>query len=276
MELEELDLNTQSDVPKDTSVLVIAGIVSDISDQEKEKIEKYLNNNGNLLVMLSSALQVKASELKNISDILAQYNIGIQDDIVFENSQSNFFVGYPTYIRPELEFNEITEGVIKSKLRILIPETRSLKNLEKEIDGLTLTSIAKTSSDSWGETNFNERAQNDSKDIKGPMDIIFMAEKTISGENPTTSKIIVYGNSLNIMENAYRQLAATGNVELFVSAVKYLSDYAGTINITPKSVVEETVTLTLTKAISVFVIVILLPIFFIICGVWVWIARKRL
>jgi hypothetical protein len=148
--------------------------------------------------------------------------------------------------------------------------------LGKEIEGLTVASIAKTSSDSWGETNFKERAKNDQNDIKGPLDVILLAEKTVSGEKPSTSKVLVYGDSLNIVDNEFRQYAASGNVELFVSAVKYLADYKGTANITPKTMVEETVTLTLTKAIIVVIIVILLPIVFIISGVWVWIVRKRL
>jgi hypothetical protein len=273
IEVEEVDLATKQSVPTDASLIILAGQRSDLSDDEREKIDKYLKANGKMIVFLGRFDETPVAKFKNLSAILKDYNIEIQDNIICESSESNFFAGRISFLIPNLEFDPITTPIIDSGLRFSMPETRSIKILSEKIDGLTVTSLAKTSDKSWGETSL-ERASKDEGELTGPLDIIVKAEKT--GSENMSSRVIVYGNFLNIYDKYVQESGSAGNVELFVTGTKWLVDNKETMNILPKSIKNENVSYTSTQSIIIIITVLLIPVLFIIGGISVWVVRKKL
>ncbi len=90
-DVKELDLITGEAVPDDAAIVIVPGPEKDISDAEKTKLESYLDNGGNLSLLMPP--MNNTTDYDNLTDIMHQYCIGMDYDRVYETDSSMHYSG---------------------------------------------------------------------------------------------------------------------------------------------------------------------------------------
>jgi ABC-type uncharacterized transport system involved in gliding motility auxiliary subunit len=151
----------------------------------------------------------------------------------------------------------------------LFPLTRSVAIAKTPPQGMTVQPLARTSAQSWGETNRDAlqrgEAQPDPQDPRGPLGVAAVATKD-------KARIVVYGTS-NIVSNQFINLQ--GNRDFFLNTVSWLAEEEDQISIRPKDARQTPVFLSAQQAQAVFFLpVVVLPAL-VLAGGLVVVVRRR-
>jgi len=90
---QELNLATESAIPEDTAMLILAAPKSDLTNDETRMINEYLDNGGNVCFLMSPNKDKIA--YKNIESIMDSFGIHMDYDIVKETDSSRYVSGDP-------------------------------------------------------------------------------------------------------------------------------------------------------------------------------------
>lgn len=202
----------------------------------------------------------------------------------------------------EYEYHAITK---KFRYATFFPYARSVDITAKRPEGVTAEVIAKSSSNSWAERQLNQRQVtfDKDKDKAGPIPLAAVVtvkpkteeekkkeenkegkKKTPAEKSSTSSKeanqpktesrLAVFGDS-DFASNNYYNLSGNGN--LFLNTVNWLSEEADLISIQPKTSSPKTIQLNPSQGrLIFFVSLIILPLLVFITGVSIWIRRRSL
>jgi gliding motility-associatede transport system auxiliary component len=174
------------------------------------------------------------------------------------------------------------------------PLTRSVTPAEKPPKGIRATALARTSRDSWGETDIEglrrgQPARKDPGDTPGPVSVLTAATIETAPGPPTDSKsdsksgdetakkpegrLVVLGSSTFASNQA---LGFQGNRDLFLNIVAWLAGQEGEIAIRPKDTRQNPIALTASESRTVLLLSILvLPGVVMVCGIWLVVRRRR-
>lgn len=86
-----LDLSAEASVPENAAAVIIAAPQSDISEDERAKLENYMDKGGNLSLLMSP--NGSNTEYENISEIMMQYGLAMNYDTVSETNSANHILG---------------------------------------------------------------------------------------------------------------------------------------------------------------------------------------
>ncbi|MCX7711736.1 MAG: GldG family protein [Clostridia bacterium] len=270
--IKNFDLVSAASVPADADIVSIVAPKKDLSADEKAKLDQYLDKGGRMMVFLEPFV-----ELPNLSETLKKFNIGIDNDIAIETDAGKVVFNYPLNLKPEIVSSDLTSSIASKNLNIVFPEARSLKELKNKQDGLKLQSLAKTSDKSWGETNLKDQSPKlDGNDIPGPLDLAFSAEKNSSNADQKT-RVVVFGDSTFLTDEAFEKLGAVGNYDLFVNSLSWLGERKDAVVVSSKFLSNDRLEIsTITQVALVLVVVALIPILAIVAGVVIWVRRRHL
>ena len=272
--LAELD-----SIPSDCSVLVVPGPKTDMFPQEYAMIDNFLKKGGKVLFMLDP------EAAPGYGVFLANYGFKIGPDIVVDASGIGQFFGTgPTFpIVSQYETHKITEdfGVMT-----FFPEARSVSKSDNVPSDITFTEIAKTTPQSWGESNIASGTVSfdPSRDLKGPVTLFAVAEKSAEksaakedkyglGAGERKARLAVVGDS-DFAVNAYFNVQGNGN--LFLNTVSWLAQEEDLISVRAKDPEDRRLTLTQKQSRMILYIgVILLPVLIFASGIYVYAKRSR-
>src|SRR5213079_3479908 len=120
----------------------------------------------------------------------------------------------------------------------LFPLTRSMSMVTPLPKGVSWDPLARTSEQSWGETNRDELqrgvAKPDPADPKGPLTVAAVATKD-------KARLVVFGTS-SLASNQF--LNIQGNRDLFLNTVSWLAEQEDLISIRPKDSRQNPIVLT--------------------------------
>lgn len=121
--LTQLNLLTEENIPPDCAALLLYSPASDLSQEEIDKIEAHLAENGSLMLFTDC----DAEDLPRLHAMMAKRGVEAVDGMVVEGDSSYFMSNYPNYLIPQLENHEITEPLISGNYYVLMPMTQGLK-----------------------------------------------------------------------------------------------------------------------------------------------------
>ena len=267
-------------IPADCALLVISGPQTDLLQPERTKIDAYLNRGGKLLLML------EPESPQSYSDLLQQWGINVGNDLIVELSPVGqlFGAGPIMPVVNTYEKHPISEGF--NGMMTLFSQVRSVPKADNAPAGVTVTEIARTSANSWGETSpldaegrvgFDQGSDN-----QGPLAVFTIAEK--SAENPlqnndatglaggdVKTRLAVFGDS-DFASNAYFKFQANGN--LFLNTVNWLAMEEDLISIRPRDPEDRRLSLNAKQSkMMLWLGVILMPLIIFALGIFVY--RKR-
>ncbi|MDO4942031.1 MAG: GldG family protein [Lachnospiraceae bacterium] len=260
-EFKDLNLLTESSVPKDCEILLINAPTNDISSKDLKKIKSYMKKGGKLFYVCST----DADNLTNFENLLKSYGVKVNDGIVVETDSTKYMQNYPTYMLPTIESTDITDALLTNSSYILAPVSR----------GLTLSgdavSLLSTSDESYSKVNIkSSKIEKEKADISGPFSV---ASETVDEDG--NAQVIVIACP-GIILNEIDQYVSGANSDFVSNCVNALAQQEDKISIKAKATDHDTATYT-TAAVQLvsFASVIGIPALLLMIGVIVVVTRRR-
>jgi ABC-type uncharacterized transport system involved in gliding motility auxiliary subunit len=262
-EVKPLVLARTGKVPDDATVVILAGPRNDLFPPELEALDAYVGRGGKVLAM------VNPFQNEGLKKYLVKYGFQLDDDLVVEQNPLGrlFGIGPEVPIIQQYESHPITRDL--GGVTTLFPLTRSITALKTPPKGVNVQVLARTSVDSWGETNRADLqrgvAKPDPEDPKGPLAVAAVA--TID-----KARIVVYGTS-NLAANQF--LNIQGNRDFFLNTVSWLAEEEDQISVRPKDTKQTPVFMSASQAQAVNLLpMVVLPGLVLVGGI-IAVVRRR-
>jgi ABC-type uncharacterized transport system involved in gliding motility auxiliary subunit len=283
--VKDLELARTGTVPADAAVVIVPGPKNDPLPPELLALDVYLAQGGRVLFM-ADPLQAEG-----LAKYLVRYGVALGNDVVVEPSPIGqlFGVGPEVPLVTRYEPHAITKDM--GNVMTGFPLTRSVTPAVKPPRGLRATALARTSRDSWGETDLEglrrgQPARKDPTDTQGPVPVLTAVTiepapgakvdpkaEADSGKKPE-GRLVVLGTSTFASNQA---LGFQGNRDLFLNMVAWLAGQEGEIAIRPKDTRQNPIFLTASQGLIVLVLSLgVLPGAVMVCGIWRVVRRRRI
>jgi len=266
--VKQLNLISTPQIPADALAIIIAGPQKPISADEVKLLKAYVDQGKSLVVMEQPTV---VTQFDDLPDPLAAYltqdwGITLGNDMIIDLSSNSPTVAVA---------NEYGSHAITDKLNNMVtifPSARSVQ--ATAVQNITQTVLAKTSSNSWAETDLaalqnNQVTFDKTKDLAGPVPLAVAAENST-----TTARVVVFGD-VDFASDAY--YTSYGNSDLIVNSIDWSAKQDQLINLTTKTPTQTV--LVPPKAYTIGLIflgtVIFIPGIVIVAGIVVWVKRKR-
>lgn len=272
IEYEELSLLTSGKIPDDADIIMIYNPRSDISEDEKDIIQEYLENGGNMMLLTSPPEEEKFTALE---ELMESYGVSTSEGIVIEGNQNYYLSGSPYYLLPSIQSHEITDPLSENGYYVLLPVAQGLTVSENLPDSVSVTELLKTSESSYSKTDGYALTtyEKEDGDIAGPFSLAVAITDTIDDE---TESNIVWISSAYLLEDDTDARVSGGNQDFFLNSLNWMCDKEESIAIHSKSISYEYLTIdSSTASMLTVVIVAVIPAVYLFAGVYVWIRRKR-
>ena len=268
IELKSLSLLTEEAVPEDAKAVIIYGAISDISEAEKNKLEAYMEQGGQIMLLLGYT----DKDTPNLDSLLDDYGIVLADGLVLEGDSQHHLPNYPYYLLPDIQSSAYTSDV--SSRYVLLAFAQGMTEAADISEDLTYESLLTTSAKSYSKTNLeSENLEQEAADITGPFDLGAVVTKTID-EN-VEAKFIVF-SSETLLDEQVDSMVSGGNSTLFLNVMSQLVDHESTVSIEPKSMSTEYLTVPAGSAIFWGILtIILIPLLLLATGGIIWFGRRK-
>lgn len=262
-------------------ILIVIGPASDISEQDRDKVIKFLDANGKALFFLDPS----RSGLKNFEAILDHYMIKFKNEIVGEKDKSRHTTNNPSDLVPEVISNkEITNGIFNSKNSVYAGSCAYLEEYNPSSDLLTVLPLLNTSDrsvcipyeDYITDAYKNENKMNEYTDEKRRCIGLALYQKDSSSmQIDEGTRICVFSSSeLALGERS----GSAGNVDLIKNCVNWVDNKTNTISISgvQMNAYELSIADAATVKTLVTIVIIVIPVLILGGGVIIWLRRKNL
>lgn len=267
---KELDPNAK--------LLVLFAPTRDYTTDEITKLDKFMDNGGQLQVYLPPATDDKFVNLKSF---LKEWGLDFNDDFVVENTNNMAQVGQNIVSLPNYVTHDITKNLISSKLYTAYKSARSIKVLVNQTSGITTSELLQSSKEAYARTDYRTNTDLYTKsktDTSGPFTIAAVASKPNYDKN-VVSRVFLVGSDLMLNDTDMKlvdQYPSLANVEFAVNAANWMQNKEDNVSIRTKSLDYETIVLDNTNARILMGIAISLPIIVLIVGFIIWFKRRHL
>lgn len=270
VETRSLNLLTEGAVPEDTDCLLIAAPSTDYSEEEAQMIIEYLNNGGKALIISNYS----ETDLPNFDSILADYGVGISNGIILEGDSSYCLSGYPNYILPQKESHEITDPLISSKLRVLLPAAQGIERLDSVRGTVTISDLLTTSDSSYAKLDVSnyQTLEQEENDVSGP----FSVGVAITEEyNEINTKLVVFSTA-SVLDESVNSRVSGANYDMVLNAIGWMCENESGISIRTKSLDTEYLTITGAEANTWSIVtIVVLPLVCVVIGFVIWLRRRK-
>jgi ABC-type uncharacterized transport system involved in gliding motility auxiliary subunit len=273
-EIKDLLLARETKIPDDAAIVVIAGPQKDLLPNEVEALQAYLARAGKALFM------VDPFQAPGLGPVLERYGLGLGNDVIIDvNPQGRLLGAGPEVpVVGDYEAHPITQGF---RLATLFPLARTVTVREQRPEGVVTQALARTSNESWAETNQDEiksgQVKPDANEARGPLIVAAVATidvKDAQGDRKgAKARVVVVGNS-SFATNAFLNLS--GNRDLFLNTLSWLAEEENLISIRPRDAARSApVVLTANQGQILFwVPVVLVPLSMLLAGAYVVTGRR--
>jgi len=268
-EVKPLVLARSAQIPDDTAVLILPGPRTELLVPELAALDSYVGRGGKLFVMADPVILSATTAADPLKTYLASYGVDLGNNLIIELNPIGrlFGIGPEVPIIQQYDSHPITRDM--AGISTLFPLTRSVETAKTPPTGVNLTTLAKTSSESWAETSREELQQGqvkpDAGEARGPLPVAAVATKD-------KARIVVYGTS-SFGANQFINLQ--GNRDFFLNTVSWLAEEEDQISIRPKESRSAPVFLTSQQAQAAFLLpVVVLPGIVLVGGI-VAVIRRR-
>ena len=264
-QMKPLNLAQEKSIPKDCSVLIIAGPTSNFFPFELDTLKKFVDDGGKLMAMIDPMVNT------NIIPFLENYKVKLGDNLVVDASGVGQLFGMGPEI-PLVSKYENHDMFKDFNVMTFYPSARAVETSTEGETGFSTTVLFKSSSSSWAESEYQNRnvGFNADKDIKGPVPLAVVSTKSVG--NNKKAEVMVIGDS-DFADNAY--IKNSGNYDMFLNMVNWMAEEEDMITIRPKEINDSRVTLTAKDSkVILYLSVIALPLLVVIGGVTVYFKRR--
>ena len=277
LETEEINLSMNPEIPDDCDLLFLYAPTSDITDDEKTIIEKYLSDGGKVYLILGDT----TSDTPNLDGIMSDYGLKKVSGYIADTQrcyQGNYYA-----IFPQLSLSgDLGSGI--SNQMVLLLNSFGMGKTDTDNDNLTVTPFMQTSDSGYAVT---ENDQTQGQYILGAVSTNAISadssdsdsededdESDATDTDTKTARLTVLASASMISSDITDQLTTLDNLTLFVNSVTENFDNVNNVAIEAKSLSTETNTPMHAGAFSILVIFII-PLAILILGFVIWMRRRK-
>jgi ABC-type uncharacterized transport system involved in gliding motility auxiliary subunit len=289
--VDKLVLAQTPEVPKDASVIVVAGPTTDFLPLEIDVIRKYLRAGGKALFLLDPVMGPTMHPVPNLEGLLKEWNVSMGHDVVLDVSGIGQMLGTDAsvpVITPPYPSHPITSNFT---VMTAYPLAQSVNGQASGNPNEVVQDLLKTSDRSWSEADVKSLLSGGkvsldeaAGDHKGPVTIgLTLSEdakdaaaipsaKAGSTPGKPQTRIAVIGDS-DFASNA--AVGIQGNSDLFVNINNWLTQQEDLISIHPRDAGDRRISLTADQQRRIaWLSLLILPGLVLASGVWAWGQRR--
>jgi ABC-type uncharacterized transport system involved in gliding motility auxiliary subunit len=245
MEITDLNLAARGEVPADADAVVIAGPSVPFSAPEAAMLDKYVANNGKLLVLLDPYSPL------GLDGVLKKYGLGFDDDMILYRGMTSTgtqtTVPLALILQSGFATHPITAKFPAAGYYLQILDARSVNmQVDKSQPAPKVQWLLQTGTDTWGWAaktpltdadlaSVTTRTYDRTTDIAGPLTVSALYDGgTVTdpvSKAPATGTRIVLVGSAHFLENDAAEAIGTN---FFINALNWLVKKDAVLSIEPK------------------------------------------
>lgn len=264
-----------NDIPEDVSLVVLSAPSTDYTEEEIDKLEKYLNTWNNFVFLHSSAI----TELPNLELLFREYGVAFESAVVCDahyrvnNNYANVITSVPSNIDSDLVAN------LDSTQYVVAPYSRVMRMLWTEKNGMTAVSLLNSSGYSYGkqiEPGVTlESYEAEVGDYAGSFSAaVLVTSNSVEGKTGVERNLL-FLSSAYVFDEAFVNTESYGNMQLFTNVFSQFNKESTTVSITAKKYTDPALTVTGNARTLVLVLLCLIPVAVLAMGIVVWQRRKN-
>lgn len=266
-EVKPLALATELIIPKEATVIVIAGAKRNLLEAEAKALTEYVDNGGGLLLLLDPKINI------GLNNLLQDWGVILDERVVIDGSGNGKLVGLgpATSLVTQYGDHPITKDLGNGISLFPLPRAIDLK----PITGITQTPLIITNNKSWAEANPDKQPLNfdAASDRPGPVNLGVALSRAAKSNSAKESRLVIIGNATFATNGWFEQQL---NGDMVLNAIGWLGQQnTRTLSIRPKNVANRRLNLNpvLSLVIGWTALVIVPLVGFITAGVLWW--RRR-
>jgi ABC-type uncharacterized transport system involved in gliding motility auxiliary subunit len=273
-QVEAISLLDKTEVPKDCTVLVVAGAQLDYTPNEITAIKNYVENGGRAMFLVDPPLDFGREHIAQnepLMKLLGNWGVTPANDLVLEQNAMAQLFGFGPEIPlvSKYESQPIVNDLKGAYTGFPISRSLEVKNGNKT----TVDKLFSTTDRAIATTRLNTNEVNpaDPGNKKGPF-VLGAAGTYNTGKPNNPGRFVVIGSS-GFVNNS--MIGFQGNRDLAVNAVNWLSSDEDLISIRPKEPEDRRLNMT-QRQMSVFMYadLIAIPLLIIVWGVSILLKRR--
>jgi ABC-type uncharacterized transport system involved in gliding motility auxiliary subunit len=259
----QLNLAASRAIPDDAAEVVIAGPTNPFLPEEKDAVRAYLDGGGKVFLMVDPGSKA------DFNDLLQKWSVAFTGNVVIDPSQN--LLG-DVRVPAVVQYGNHDSVKNLGQVITFYPFTTNITYPTSPVAGATITPIAQSSDQSWGNTNAQQIVKQDS-DPKGPLSLVVAIEQQAQSTGGPPSRLFLMGTSGTVSNNSFS--VSSGNSDLFLNAADWLAQEDNLINVRAPDTTPRTMLLTGVQLSLVFWSSLLfLPALVLLAGVFVWWTRR--
>lgn len=262
--VQSLNLANYS-IPENADLVIIAGATRQLLSGEVERLQQYLQNGGNLMLLLSPNTDI------GIDPLLSTWGIELDNRLIVDGSGAGSAMGFGPAVAL---VNNYGEHPITASFRngiSLFPESRPLKI--KSQPNIQSTALAITDQQTWAESDLSseEITFDLNQDLSGSFNVaIALSQKS---ESESESRIVVFGSSTFATNGWFQQQL---NGDLWLNSASWLvGEDQENLTIRPKEAANRRINLSSAEQTLISWLAIrIMPLMALVMGVILWQSRR--
>ena len=263
------------EIPKDCTVLVVAGPKIDYPPAMDDAIKAYVENGGRALFFLDPPLKLgheDTAENPILDNVIQTWGVTLNKDLALDTSGIGqiFGLGPEVPLVTTYESQPIVRDLKEVATAFPLARTLDVKSSNKG----TAEKLFSTSGNSFATTRLNspEIRIDPKTDKKGPLILAAAGTYASSGDRSKEGRFVVVGSSNWVSNNILR---FNGNRDLFLNMMNWLSSDEDLISIRPKEPEDRRLNITGRQmSVLFYSSMVFLPLIVVVSGFAVWWRRR--
>jgi ABC-type uncharacterized transport system involved in gliding motility auxiliary subunit len=284
VEADTINLAEKGEVPADADAVVVAGPSIPFAPIEASALEKYLGNNGKLIIMVDPFVTT------GLDGVLAKYGLRFDDDVVLRRGveATGEVMTLPRAIIYEGGFSSqpITAKFAQANFGLIVPNARSITLPPPSAGAEPKTAfLLQSEPDAWGWMGKPDSAQfdvtalqyNKVTDLPGPLTIAAQydggpATNPLVTTTTYATRIVAVGSAKFLDNDALTPLSAN----FFTNSVDWLVKKDAVLNIAPKKPTEYGLEVSpISYRTLIWTTLGVIPLTALLLGIFTWLSRRK-
>ena len=257
-------------IPEDCDLLVYMSPNKDLSVDERDALDNYLDQGG----MAMFFFEPGAQRPERLDQYLKEWGIEVRNDYVIEADASRAFrlqngmtIPAPVFLK-----HSINDNLVERKLVFASPNSSSMITNKNNVRNAIVTPLLRTSEKAYGKVNLaSETYKKEDGDIEGKMILAAISENQDGGHG----KIMVMGSVQAVELNGMLEESGYANGDFILNAAGYLTQNTASMDIRPKLISASSLKMSQAQVTLIWIVLqYLLPILIIVIGLGVWLKRR--
>ncbi len=268
VEYASINLMEYESIPEDAACLLINGAVRDFSQDDRKKVEDYLNAGGKVILVAGYTDE----ETPNLDALLNSMGLAMEEGLIIDPAEKNYYVN-PYYLLPTQSTSVYTAGLY-GKSYIFAPYSQGIRIEDPEKENMAYDSFLSTSDSSFAKTDVSnaEDFNKGENDKEGPFSLGVEAVKTLE---EGTATMVVYGCE-QLFTAESDQIVSGANQMLFTNTVGNFIRHEVSVSVPVKNYEVSSLAVSQADILLVTIITtVILPLACLAAGFIIWFRRRK-